>query len=126
MNGNEKRKIVVIWTFALVGLIFIARLCYIQLLDKDYKQFASDNSLRKEVIYPPRGLIFDRKGNILVGNATIYDVMVIPAKVKDLDTDAICKLLAVDRNDFVEDYDKAEYYSKYKASPIVREITPEQ
>src|ERR1017187_1809168 len=126
MNGNDNRRLVVIGTFVMVGIIFIARLCYIQLLDKDYKQFASDNSLRKEVIYPPRGLIYDRKGNILVGNETIYDVMVIPAKVKDLDTDGICKLLSVDKNDFEEDFDKAEYYSKYKASPIVREITPEQ
>ena len=126
MNGNENMKRVVQGIMILVGVFFLIRLCYIQLIDKDYKQFASDNSLRKETIYPPRGLILDRNGVLLAGNETIYDVMVIPAKVKDLDTNAICKLLDVDKTDFEDAYDKADYYSKYKPSPIVREITPEQ
>ncbi len=126
MNENGNRTRVVQGIIILVGFFFLVRLLYIQLIDKDYRQFASDNSLRKETIFPPRGLILDRNGVLLAGNETIYDVMVIPAKVKDLDTNAICKLLDVDKTDFEDAYDKADYYSKYKPSPIVREITPEQ
>lgn len=109
-----------------MGLIFLARLFYIQVLDQNYKVFAANNSLRKEVIFPARGLIYDRKGNILVRNVTIYDVMVIPAKVKDLDTNSLCQLLEVDKGDFEENFAKAKYYSRYKPSPIVRQITPAQ
>jgi penicillin-binding protein 2 len=126
MNGFEERSKIIIGIFILVGVVFLGRLFYIQVLDKDYKQFANDNSLRKETIYPARGLIYDRNGNILVRNVTIYDVMVIPAKVKDLDTNALCKLLEVDKSDFEENFEKAKYYSRFKPSPIVKQITPAQ
>jgi len=126
MNGFEGRGWVVKGIFIAVGLIFLARLFYVQILDKNYKQFANDNSLRKETIFPARGLIYDRKGNILVRNVTIYDVMVLPAKVTDLDTNALCKLLEVDKTQFQNDFDKAEYSSRYKPTPIVKQITPEQ
>jgi len=126
VNGNENRKRIVQGIFILVGIVFLIRLFYIQLLDKDYRQFAADNSLRKETIYPPRGLILDRKGNTLVGNETINDVMVVPAKVNDLDTDEICRLLEVDKKDFETEFDKAERFSKFRPSPIVRGITAAQ
>jgi penicillin-binding protein 2 len=126
MNGFEGRSKVILAIVVFVGLIFLGRLFYIQVLDKNYKQFANDNSLRKETIYPARGLIYDRKGNILVRNVTIYDVMCIPANVKELDTNALCKLLEVDKAEFEENFDKAKFYSRYKPSPIVRQITPEQ
>jgi len=126
MNGNENRNRIVKGIFILVGIVFLARLFYIQLLDKDYQQFAADNSLRKETIYPPRGLIYDRKGNLLVGNETINDVMVVPSKVKQLDTNEICRLLEIDKSDFEEEFDKAERFSPYRASPIVRSITTAQ
>ncbi len=126
MNGNENRNRIVQGIFILVGIIFLIRLFYIQLLDKDYRQFAADNSLRKETIYPPRGLILDRKGNTLVGNETINDVMVVPAKVKDIDTNEICRLLEVDKKEFETEFDKAERFSKFRPSPIVRGITAAQ
>jgi penicillin-binding protein 2 len=126
MNGFEGRSKVILAIVVFVGIIFLGRLFYIQVLDKNYKQFANDNSLRKETIYPARGMIYDRKGNILVRNVTIYDVMVVPAKVKDLDTNALCKLLEVDKADFEENFGKAKFYSRYKPSPIVKQITPAQ
>jgi penicillin-binding protein 2 len=125
MNGYEGRSTIVKGIFILVGVIFLIRLFYIQIIDKNYKQFAADNSLRKETIFPARGLIYDRKGSILVRNTTIYDVMVVPAKVKDLDTNALCRLLEVEKSDFEDNFEKA-YKSRYRPSPIVRQITPAQ
>jgi len=125
MNGFEGRSRVVKGIFILVGVIFLVRLFYLQIIDKDYKQFAADNSLRKETIYPARGLIYDRKGKIMVRNTTIYDVMVVPAKVKELDTIALCKLLEISKPDLQDNFEKAEEFP-YRPSPIVRQITPEQ
>ncbi|MGZ5243053.1 MAG: penicillin-binding protein 2 [Bacteroidia bacterium] len=126
MKIYEERSKVMIMIVAAVCLIFLARLFYIQVIDQTYKQFAEDNALRKETIYPARGLIYDRKGNILVRNETIFDVMVTPSKVKQLDTNAFCNLLEVDKEEFLKAFFKAKRYSVHKPSPVVRSITSAQ
>jgi penicillin-binding protein 2 len=126
MHKYEERGRILVIIAAAVVLVFILRLLYIQILDSDYKQFAENNALRKTVIYPARGLIYDRNGKILVRNETIFDVMVVPARVKDLDTTAICQLLEVDRQDFIDAFHKAKMYSRYKPSPVVRQLTSAQ
>lgn len=126
MKIYEERSKVMILIVAAVCLIFLARLFFIQVLDQTYKQFAEDNALRKETIYPARGLIYDRKGQILVRNETIFDVMVTPSKVKQLDTNGICKLLEVDKEEFLKAFFKAKRYSVHKPSPVVRSITSAQ
>ena len=50
------------------ALIIIGKLFSIQILDDDYKMAAENNSLVYNTIYPTRGIIHDRNGNILVGN----------------------------------------------------------
>ena len=122
---EERSKIIRIILLA-VGGIFILRLIFVQIIDKNYKQFAEQNALRKETIIPARGLIYDRKGKTVVNNQTFYDVMVTPGKVKDLDTNGICKLLDVDKADFMEAYANAESYSRYRPSPVIRQISYEQ
>jgi penicillin-binding protein 2 len=126
MNLYDERSRVIRGIVLFVGLIFLLRLVYIQIIDKDYKVFAENNALRKEVIFPARGLIYDRHGKILVRNTTVYDVMVTPSQVKELDTNTICRLLEVDKAEFMEAYNKAKKYSPYKASPIVRQINAAQ
>ena len=51
-----------------------------QIVDDKYKTDAMNNSILRETIYPPRGIIYDRHGEILVGNRTCYDIMVTPRK----------------------------------------------
>ena len=97
-----------------------------QVIDKNYKQFAEQNALRKETIIPARGLIYDRKGKVIVNNQTFYDVMVTPGKVKELDTNGICKLLDVDKDDFVIQFQNAEAYSRYRPSAVIHQISYEQ
>ncbi len=87
------------------------------MVEEDYKQFAENDALRKETIYPARGLIYDRNRQILVRNVTIYDVMVTPSKVADLDTTAFCQLLEVNKTDFVAAFTKAKKHLKIQAQP---------
>jgi penicillin-binding protein 2 len=122
---EERSKIIRILIFAIGGL-FILRLFFIQVLDRNYKQSAEQNALRKETIIPARGLIYDRKGRIIVNNQTFYDVMVTPGKVKELDTTGLCKLLDVDKNDFIASFSNAKMYSRYRPSPVIRQISLEQ
>ncbi|MEI9935551.1 MAG: hypothetical protein WDM71_12050 [Ferruginibacter sp.] len=46
-------------------------------------------------MYPDRGIIYDRKGRAILENTSIYDLMVVPAKLKGIDTSALCNILGI-------------------------------
>ncbi len=75
--------------------------------------------------YPARGLIFDRYGKLLVYNEAAYDLMVIPQQVKNVDTDELCRLLEIEKKDFVDRVEKARNYSPYRPSIFESQITRE-
>lgn len=79
-----------------VALVLTAKLFYIQIIDDRYKINADNNAMVYSVIYPTRGLIYDRNGKILVGNAISYDIMVTPSEVREFDTAALAGLLGTD------------------------------
>ena len=73
--------------------ILLAKLFVIQIVDERYKIDASNNSMVYTMIYPPRGIIDDRNGKILVGNKIAYDLVVTPKEVEEFDTLALCRSL---------------------------------
>ena len=60
-----------------------------------YREDADRNSTVYETIYPTRGIIYDRNGNILVGNKVAYDILVSPREVQAFDTVALAAVLDV-------------------------------
>ncbi len=112
--------------FAILSLIFIARLFYIQVIRTDFRLSAENNVVRKEKIYPGRGLIFDRNGNLLVGNQSAYDIMVIPLQVEELDTMLFCQLLNIKKETFDKKLAEAKVYSWRKPSVLVKQVSKEQ
>ena len=84
----------------LIGLcamagILIFKLFSIQILDDSYKKKAEENTKVYTTIYPTRGIIHDRNGNILVGNKVAYDLMVTPREVEEFDTLSLAAVLDV-------------------------------
>ena len=61
-----------------VAVILLGKLFYIQIVNDKYKKDASNNSMVYNYVYPPRGVIYDRNGEILVGNEVCYDISVTP------------------------------------------------
>ncbi|MEJ7661820.1 MAG: hypothetical protein WKG07_20690 [Hymenobacter sp.] len=53
-----------------------------QVLDGTYKLAADRNTLQRLVQVPYRGLIYDRKNQLLVQNTPVYDLLVVPREVK--------------------------------------------
>lgn len=97
---NQSRKNVVRLIFIVLFLIIIARLFSLQLLSSKYKIMAEDQGTFRKVIYPDRGIVFDRNGKALLQNTTIYDLMVVPGKIKGTDTTALCRILNIDTAEF--------------------------
>jgi len=117
---------VVLAIFLAVALTFGARLFYIQVLDGSYKLAADRNTLQRIVQVPYRGLIYDRKGQLLVQNTPVYDLMVVPREVKQLDTLRFSQLLQLPLEEVRQAMKAARAYSRVKASPLVQNLsTPE-
>lgn len=112
--------------FLAVALTFGARLFYIQVLDGSYKLAADRNTLQRIVQVPYRGLIYDRNNQLLVQNTPVYDLMVVPREVKQLDTLRFCELLSLPLEEVRESLKAARSFSRVKASPLVQNLsTPE-
>jgi penicillin-binding protein 2 len=119
------RKIVIITTFLVIGFIYLLRLFYIQVIDRSYTLSANNNVLRYVTQFPARGLIYDRNGKLLVYNEAVYDLMVIPRQVKDVDTAEICRLLDITVEGFNERMKRAKDYSPILASAFEKQISKE-
>jgi len=115
-NSFFARKFVVQGIFIAIALVIIARLFYIQIIDKTYLLSANNNVLRKVIVYPARGVVFDRNGKVLVQNEPVYDLMVTPREAKDIDTALLCQLIDIDKAGFIRRMDKARAHSPYRAS----------
>ncbi|MFI3280835.1 MAG: penicillin-binding transpeptidase domain-containing protein [Rikenellaceae bacterium] len=81
---------VVILIFATI----LIRLFNLQVLSPRYKGLADGNVLRREVLYPPRGEVYDRNGEYLVQSRECFDLMVIYREVdrKNLDSVRLCEI----------------------------------
>jgi penicillin-binding protein 2 len=52
---------------------------YLQILKgNELRSFSETNRLKKEKLFPPRGVIFDRNGKVIVDNRASFDVVLLP------------------------------------------------
>ena len=93
MTLNRENKLLI--GLCVAAGILIVKLFGIQILDDKYKMDADNNSMVYSVIYPTRGIIHDRNGNILVGNKVAYDIIVTPREIQEFDTLGLAKALDV-------------------------------
>lgn len=67
-------------------LFLIAREFKLQVVDHEKYQTQSENNrIRVQPIAPVRGLIYDRNGQLLAQNRSIFALEVVPEQVKDMD-----------------------------------------
>ncbi|MEP6928166.1 MAG: penicillin-binding protein 2 [Ginsengibacter sp.] len=99
---NQSRKNIIIIMFMLMGFIIIIRLLNLQVFNTKYSVMADEQGKFRKVIYPNRGILFDRTGKAILRNTIIYDLMVTPGKIKgmNLDTAALCHILDIDTAEF--------------------------
>jgi penicillin-binding protein 2 len=67
-------------------LILLLRLFYLQLIEgQEFRRLSENNCIRLQSIDPPRGLIFDRHGRLLVDNRASFDLSINPRDARPLD-----------------------------------------
>jgi penicillin-binding protein 2 len=97
---NQSRKNVIMLVVTGMFVIIFLQLINLQLFSSKYKVDADNQGIFRKVIYPDRGIVFDRKGKAILQNTTIYDLMVIPGKIKGTDTAALLSILNIDSAEF--------------------------
>lgn len=96
---NQGRKEIIQIVFVLVAFIFLLKLFFIQVVDSSYADLADTNAIRKDVLYPVRGLILDRNGKLMVYNSPEYDLLIILKEVDQLDTARFCHVFDITREE---------------------------
>ncbi len=125
MKQYDDRRYVFITVIILVGLVFIIRLFSLQVVNKSYKISAENNSQSHVVIYPARGLIYDRNGDLLVSNQAAYDIMVIPNSISEFDTTDFCNILNITKESLINRLNRAKDYSYRIGSFFMKQVNYE-
>lgn len=112
------------WLFYAICFVFLllaTRLTYLQVLrGAFYREFSDKNSLRKEKVPGPRGLIFDRNYQLLVDNRLQLDITITPQYVRE-PQQLITKLAEIGGES--KDRLMNRYLDKTKGAPKFQPIT---
>lgn len=127
----EKRKYVLGGVIILIVLVFIIRLFTLQIMSGDYKRNADSNALLQRIKYPPRGLIYDRQGRLLVFNQPAYDITVVMKEVEKFDTLELATSLGVTKDFLVKRFNDIRNrrlnpgYSRYTHQVLLTQLSSE-
>lgn len=97
---TQSRSYIIRIIFAVAFFVIIARLFALQVVSSKYERLAQENAIFKKIVYPPRGIIYDRNNKAIVTNQQMTDLMVIPSEARGVDTAYICQLLEIDTTEF--------------------------
>lgn len=121
---NQSRSNIIRLIFAGMFLVIAAQLFHLQIISAKYKKQAQENALFRKSIYPTRGIIYDRKGRAILNNTILYDLMVTPSQVKNIDTAYFCRLLGIDTADFRSRVLDAKYKNGPFRPTIFEDLLP--
>lgn len=123
-----RRRYVISAIVLVVVAVFIVRLLLVQVFDDSAKTRAHGMSLLEQTIYAPRGLIYDRNGELLVYNQPIYEITMVTHEMKTghFDTLSFCRAMQIDTVAFLqrmEDMRKVRGYSRYNHQIFMSQLS---
>lgn len=127
-NAANPRQFVIRIIFVGIAAVILIRLFFLQIFEDKYKVLANDIAIYKKVVYPPRGVIYDRKGKVMLYNQVVYDLMVTPNSVpKNLDTVQLCLALGMDKDAYIKLLNRVRVKNGgMRQSTFIEELKPEQ
>jgi penicillin-binding protein 2 len=123
------RAITAVIVAALLIVLIIARLIYLQIVDHElYSTLSEDNRFHIRAIPPTRGLIYDRNGILLAQNFPTYALEITPEQVKNMDETlkALSKLVTIDESDMTRFKRELKRNRPFKAIPIRTRLSDEE
>jgi len=131
-NLLANRKNIIAAAAVIMALIYLLQLFHLQLLSPEYREYADSNAFLRRTLYPARGAIYDRKGNLLVYNRPTYDVMMVVREMEQFDTLDFCRTLNIDIGRFrqldadMRDRRRNPGYSSYTPQLFLSQLSVEE
>ena len=118
------RNTVIVSCFIIAAfLLLFGRLFYLQVLN--YQQLGSistTNSIRRIWVQPPRGLMFDRNGVVIVDNQPLYTLKIIPAEFKEERIGFLAWLMNKPKEELTEIIRKGSAFNRFSATIVSRNL----
>lgn len=111
-----------------IWIVLLARLFYLQGVQGDrYRLSAERNSVRTHRIEPPRGMILDRSGRLLVDSRPAFDVLVVPRETESLERTVrrVSRLIGVHPERAIERVSRVQGRSRFRPQPIGTDLSRE-
>ena len=121
---SQRRNLIFLF-FGIVGLLFLGKLFFLQVIDDTYEKAADNNAIRKIIQIPFRGEVYDRYGKLIVYNTPVYDLYLIPRKAVVKDTNHFCRVFGVTKEYFIKTTQRARAYSRVKPSLFLKHLSKE-
>ena len=139
----ENRRYVIIAFIITVGVMYVFRLFYMQVVDDAWSDRAHQISEKRREITPPRAVIFDRNNTKIVSNKTYFNLMVIEDKMgENFDTIGFAKLIGWTTQEIHERFaeivkgegiyynrhnnTRISNYQKIRPYPFLKELTKKE
>jgi len=82
----QRRAVVMLTLVVALTGILVARMYQLQLVEHEiYTTLSDKNRVQVQPVAPPRGLIYDRNGELLAENRPVFSVTLVPELVGDMD-----------------------------------------
>jgi penicillin-binding protein 2 len=125
MEQYTNRKYIIGAVILLVGLVYIVRLFSLQVIDSSYKLSAESNTRRMEILYPARGLIYDRNGLLIAHNLPTYDLKIAPYELEAFDSAELCEILGIDIETLRKGIKRVIEKPAERLNPFIKQLSPE-
>jgi len=125
-QNNSRKNIIYLVAQGFVLLIFaifFGRLIQLQVIEHEiYNPLSERNSIRQEVINPARGLIYDRNGQLLVGNEPSFTITITPLNFNPENIPLLSEITGLDELIIFENVESARRYSLHRPSRLLIDV----
>lgn len=125
----KRRAIAILIGISFLSILLLVRLIYLQVLQhKLYTTLARQNQLGLVPIEPNRGLIYDRNGVLLAENKPIFNLVITPDLVKNIDAtiQQLSAFIKIDAEDLKQFNRQRRLHHRFEPVPIRLKLNEEE
>ena len=125
----KRRAIAILIGISILTLFLLSRLIYLQVFQhKLYTTLARQNQLSLVPIEPNRGLIYDRNGVLLAENKPIFNLVITPDLVKNIDAtiQQLGTFIKIDAEDLKQFSRQRRLHHRFEPVPILLKLNEEE
>ncbi|WP_084028685.1 penicillin-binding protein 2 [Candidatus Rickettsiella isopodorum] len=125
----KRRAIAILIGILILSILLLSRLVYLQVFQhKLYTTLARQNQLGLVSIEPNRGLIYDRKGVLLAENKPIFNLVITPDLVKNIDAtiQQLSSFIKIDAEDLKQFNRQKHLHHRFEPVPLRLKLNEEE